>query len=71
MPPTLDYARPERLGPRLRLLDVWAWIFLLCPLLLVASLDGQWLLSWAVLGHIPRPSLDDPKYIDGASGCIQ
>src|SRR5438105_14115721 len=25
------------------------------------SLYGQWFLSWAVLGHLPRSSLDDPK----------
>jgi hypothetical protein len=37
------------------------------PLLLLASLYGQWLLSWVVLGHRPQPSMDDPKYIDGAS----
>lgn len=37
------------------------------PLLLLGALYGQWLLSWWVLGHEPRPSLDDPKFIDGAS----
>lgn len=37
------------------------------PLFALGALYGQWLLSWWVLGHQPRPSLDDPKYIDGAS----
>ena len=31
------------------------------PVVAVALLYGEWLLSWAVLGHVPRPSLDDPK----------
>lgn len=37
------------------------------PLLCIGLLYGQWLLSWAVLGHQSQPSLDDPKLIDGAS----
>lgn len=37
------------------------------PLFVFAALYTQWLLSWWVLGHQPRPSLDDPKDIDGAS----
>jgi hypothetical protein len=37
------------------------------PLFVLTVLYGQWLLSWSVLGHRPRPSIDDPKYIDGAS----
>lgn len=36
------------------------------PLLFLALLYGQWLLSWLVLGHPPRPSLDDPADIAGA-----
>ena len=43
-----------------------AWLATCYPLALLASLYGQWLLSWALLGHRPRPSLDDPKSIDGA-----
>ena len=31
------------------------------------TLYAQWLLSWAVLGHVPRPSLDDPKDVPVAS----
>ena len=37
------------------------------PLLALGALYGQWLVSWWSLGHQPRPSLDDPKYIVGAS----
>lgn len=31
------------------------------PLLLLGSIYGSWFLAWVVLGHAPRPSLDDPK----------
>ena len=37
------------------------------PLVLLTALYGQWLLSWLLLGHRPVPSIDDPKYIGGAS----
>jgi hypothetical protein len=40
---------------------------LACAALPVVLLYGQWLLSWVMLGHMPRPSMDDPKFIDGAS----
>ena len=33
------------------------------PVLMLASLYTTWFAAWAVLGHPPRPSLDDPKYI--------
>lgn len=33
------------------------------PVLMLASLYTTWLVAWAVLGHPPRPSLDDPKNI--------
>jgi hypothetical protein len=33
------------------------------PILMLASLYTTWFVAWAVLGHSPRPSLDDPKYI--------
>lgn len=38
-----------------------AWALTALPLVTAALLYGEWLLSWAVLGHVPRPSLDDPK----------
>jgi hypothetical protein len=37
------------------------------PLLPLAALYAEWLLAWYVLGHPPRPHLDDPKYIAGSS----
>lgn len=37
-----------------------AWLY---PLLMVASLYVTWLVAWVVLGKMPRPNLDDPKYI--------
>ena len=57
--------RPERTSSRT--LAVLANTTAAFPLFLVASLYGQWLLSWLVLGHQPRPSVDDPNYIAGAS----
>lgn len=33
------------------------------PVLMLAALYATWFVAWAVLGHPPRPSLDDPKYI--------
>jgi len=33
------------------------------PMLMLGSLYATWLVAWGVLGHPPRPSLDDPKYI--------
>ena len=33
------------------------------PVLMLASLYATWLAAWVVLGHRPRPSLDDPKSI--------
>ena len=44
---------------------IW-WIALVAsfyPALLVAAFYGTWLIAWLVLGHMPRPSLDDPKSI--------
>ena len=33
------------------------------PIGLLVSLYLTWFTAWAVLGHMPRPNLDDPKYI--------
>ena len=33
------------------------------PLVFAAGPYLTWLAAWACLGHRPRPSLDDPKYI--------
>lgn len=50
-----------------RTLVLLANITALYPVFALVTLHGQWCLAWWVLGHQPRPSLDDPKYIDGAS----
>ena len=45
---------------------VTRWLSLILffyPTVLVAALYGTWLVAWLVLGHMPRPSIDDPKYI--------
>lgn len=66
MTPSSDV--PPRASARLsRWLVFSSNLSLVYPLLLLALLYGQWLLSWAVLGHLPQPSIDDPKFIDGAS----
>ena len=36
------------------------WLY---PTLLVVAFYGTWLTAWLTLGHMPRPSLDDPKSI--------
>ena len=66
MTQSLDYAPPTARRPS-RVLAYFAHATLAYPLFLLASLYGQWLLSWYVLGHQPQPSLDDPASIDGAS----
>lgn len=43
-----------------RLMTVAAWCY---PVLLIAAIYSTWLIAWGVLGHSPRPSLDDPKQI--------
>lgn len=52
--------RPARAGPR-SLVDLAALLAATWPLLAVAALYGTYVLAWIVLGHAPRPNLDDPK----------
>ena len=66
MTQALDYERPTHRPPS-RVLGFFANVTAAYPVLLLGALYGQWLLSWWVLGHRPQPSLDDPKYIDGAN----
>jgi hypothetical protein len=40
-----------------------AWVVSLYPVMVPICLYMTWLVAWCVLGHRPRPSLDDPKYI--------
>lgn len=65
MPQPLDYGRLDtHPSGWLRIYALLTWIY---PLVLLASLYGQYLLSWKALGHEPGGPQDDPKYIDGAS----
>ncbi|HEV8608332.1 MAG TPA: hypothetical protein VGQ99_23570 [Tepidisphaeraceae bacterium] len=63
---TLDYAGP---GPQRRSLTLalLANGMLMYPVVLAGLVYGEWLLAWFCLGHEPRSSLDDPKYINGSS----
>jgi len=47
-----------RRSMRFMALGLWAY-----PVLLVAALHLTWFAAWLVLGHMPRPNLDDPKSI--------
>src|SRR4051812_26626615 len=66
MTPTLDYLRPAE-NSHSRWMAFFATLTLVFPLVVLASLYGQWLLSWAMLGRPPQPSWDDPVHIVGAS----
>ncbi|MEO1618299.1 MAG: hypothetical protein AAFV88_20780 [Planctomycetota bacterium] len=51
------FALPYRLG---------AWLIaLLYPVWLLGSFYLTWLIAWSVLGHRPRPMLDDPTSVGG------
>jgi hypothetical protein len=66
MTQSLDYEQPTHRPPS-RVLRFFAHATAAYPVILLGALYGQWLLSWWMLGHRPQPSLDDPKYIDGAN----
>ena len=52
---------PNRYGNRsVPMLDLAAWLY---PAVLIGSFYATWLVAWFALGHMPRPSLDDPKSI--------
>src|SRR6185312_12782716 len=46
-----------------RRLVVSAWVMALYPMILLSALYAAWFIAWHALGHPPRPSLDDPKFI--------
>ncbi len=47
-------------GRRLR---AAVWVTSLYPFLILACFYATWLTAWWILGHRPRPSLDDPQMI--------
>jgi hypothetical protein len=54
---------PAAIAPSGRRLEVASWASSLQPAVLVSYMYATWLTAWCVLGHCPRPSLDDPKSI--------
>ena len=57
----LGSSRPDRLG-RIG----WITLAFACmPWVAVAGLALTWGIGWMILGHPPRPNLDDPKGIGG------
>ena len=60
LPLHYDRARPAGLSAWLTRLAV---MFSAYPLLMACMMYATWLAAWGLLGHRPRPSLDDPKSI--------
>jgi hypothetical protein len=46
-----------------RRLGAAVWVTSLYPFLILASFYATWLTAWWILGHRPRPNLDDPRMI--------
>ncbi len=46
-----------------RRLEAASWGGSLQPVVVLFYLSATWATAWCVLGHCPRPSLDDPKFI--------
>ncbi len=51
------------IAPPGRRLEAASWASSLQPAVVLSYLYATWVTAWCVLGHCPRPSLDDPKYI--------
>jgi hypothetical protein len=54
---------PAAIAPPGHRLEAASWASLLQPAVVLLYLYATWAMAWCVLGHCPRPSLDDPKYI--------
>jgi hypothetical protein len=54
---------PAAIAPPGRRLEAASWASSLQPVVVLFYLYATWVTAWCVLGHCPRPSLDDPKYI--------
>jgi hypothetical protein len=53
---------PAVLAPPRRRLEVASWASSLQALMPLVYLYATWITAWCVLGHRPRPYLDDPKW---------
>ena len=51
-----------------RRLEAASWASSLQPAVVLFYLYATWATAWCVLGHCPRASLDDPKYISAIVG---
>ena len=54
---------PAAIAPPGRRLEAASWASSLQQAVMLLYLYATWATAWCVLGHCPRPSLDDPKYI--------
>ncbi len=54
---------PAAIAPPGRRLEVASWASSLQPAVVLSYLYATWATAWCMLGHCPRPSLDDPKFI--------
>jgi hypothetical protein len=54
---------PAVIAPPGRRLEAASWASSLQPAVVLLYLYATWATAWCVLGHCPRPSLDDPKFI--------
>ncbi len=52
-----------------RRLEAASWACSLQPVVMLFYLYATWVTAWMVLGHCPRPSLDDPKHIGPVVEC--
>jgi hypothetical protein len=66
---TSPYESPSVAGSVLDAPSALKWACLLAwfyPVSLVAAIYGTWMVAFFELGHIPRPSLDDPRQLGTA-----
>ena len=54
-----------RLASGARWLTAYSWVTALYPLYAIGMVYSCWFAAWYELGHMPRPSLDDPKDVEG------
>jgi hypothetical protein len=54
---------PVASSPPKRRLMTAGYVVALYPVMIPVYLYLTWLMAWCVLGHRPRPSLDDPKFL--------